>query len=401
MANERRLDGFVSKVVTDPAKPADTVLLTGFLGPSSEDGHTRIYQDATLESYVDVPNDAILHTESLSKDHSPLGGSYIWLKKDAEVLHGKVGTDRKKAKFLEGPIQAFGQAAGLGAVAPAAGPATFPVIACPPLTVLPGCGGTKAPVCESLTIPVCGPSVAAPCPSQMPSSCPTRCPGGPTQAHTACPTPCPGCPTQFHTACPTPCPVCPTEMVTPCPGCPTQHPAPCPSVAPSPCPTVPHSACPVCPTVHPATCPTVHPATCPTVHAPCPSVNPHLCGPTQILIECPASPVPHCPAGGAQPAAVSQVVHCIPSVQVICHQPSVIVACAPSVAHPCATQALACRPSVLVACPTLQLSCPSVLHPCISVQVHCPTLVCPVQSAVCPSVVCPSLACGPGGDPGF
>src|SRR5947209_338288 len=92
-----RHDSFISKVVPDPAKPGETLLLTGFLGPSSEPNHTRIYEDATLENYVDVPDDAILHTEPLPKDLSPLGGSYVWIKKDAEVLHGKVGADRTKA----------------------------------------------------------------------------------------------------------------------------------------------------------------------------------------------------------------------------------------------------------------------------------------------------------------
>ncbi len=35
----------------------------------------------------------------------PLGGSRLWIKKDAELIHGKVGPNRTKAKFLEGRIQ--------------------------------------------------------------------------------------------------------------------------------------------------------------------------------------------------------------------------------------------------------------------------------------------------------
>ena len=182
MPNEGRLDAFISKVVADPAKPPDTILLTGFQGPSSEEGHTRIYQDATLQSYVDVPDDAIVHTEALPKEQSPLGGSYIWLKKDAEVLHGNVGTSRTKAKFLEGPIQAIGQFSFGGAAAPL-----------PPSPVPAGCPvSIPQAICPS--VPAFCPSIPAPCPSH-PVGCPSVVAPCPTHPLTACPTPCPAaCP---------------------------------------------------------------------------------------------------------------------------------------------------------------------------------------------------------------
>ena len=46
---------FVSKLVTDPKQPPNTLLLTGFLGASSEDGHRRLYFDAQLADYVEIP----------------------------------------------------------------------------------------------------------------------------------------------------------------------------------------------------------------------------------------------------------------------------------------------------------------------------------------------------------
>ena len=49
------LDDFVSKVVKDPKQPPDTTLLTGYLGKSSEEGHTRIYFDPELKNYLEVP----------------------------------------------------------------------------------------------------------------------------------------------------------------------------------------------------------------------------------------------------------------------------------------------------------------------------------------------------------
>ena len=80
-----RLDAFTAKVVPDPKNPGESLLLTGFLGASTESKQTRIYWDPSLSSYVDVDNANIIHSEPLPKEQSPLGGSYIWVKRSAEV----------------------------------------------------------------------------------------------------------------------------------------------------------------------------------------------------------------------------------------------------------------------------------------------------------------------------
>ena len=51
---------FVAKIVKDPKNPPATVMLTGFLGASSEPEHTRLYFDPHLSTYVEIPDDAIL-----------------------------------------------------------------------------------------------------------------------------------------------------------------------------------------------------------------------------------------------------------------------------------------------------------------------------------------------------
>ena len=65
-----RKDNFISKIVKDPASPPKTILLRGYLGDSSEEGHTRLYLDAQLNNYVEIPDDAILHEEDVAKDVS-------------------------------------------------------------------------------------------------------------------------------------------------------------------------------------------------------------------------------------------------------------------------------------------------------------------------------------------
>src|ERR1043166_7532483 len=103
--------GFVAKIVKDPKNPPDTGLLTGYLGASSEDGHTRLYFDPGLGSYVEIPNDAILHVEPV--EHDSLGASRVWIKRDAVLIYGPAGSQRPKGRFLEGPIMQ----ANLGAAA--------------------------------------------------------------------------------------------------------------------------------------------------------------------------------------------------------------------------------------------------------------------------------------------
>lgn len=99
-----RYDDFVGRIVRDPNEPPSVTLLSGYLGSSSEEGHVRLYLDEELCRYVEIPQKAIRHTQELPPEQSPLGGSLVWIDRDAEVLHGAAGSERRKATFLEGQI---------------------------------------------------------------------------------------------------------------------------------------------------------------------------------------------------------------------------------------------------------------------------------------------------------
>jgi hypothetical protein len=79
-------DDFISEIVHDPTDPPDAILVTGFLGKSTEPDMTRIYLDVMLGSFVDVRDTAILHARRISEAQSPLGGWYLWLKRDLELI---------------------------------------------------------------------------------------------------------------------------------------------------------------------------------------------------------------------------------------------------------------------------------------------------------------------------
>jgi hypothetical protein len=201
--NKVRLDEFTSKVVPDPKNPGEVLLITGFLGASSEAEHTRIYWDASLSTYVDAKTTDIVHSEPLSKEQSPLGGSYLWVKRDAQVYFG-AGGQSAKGKFFEGPLMtAYGGQFGAGGGAAAFAPATIgPTGAychvtalCPPNTLL--CTPSPYHPCVSgyctRSIVECPQSVAIACASL--AACTLVCPVQTALCITiVCPVASPGCP---------------------------------------------------------------------------------------------------------------------------------------------------------------------------------------------------------------
>jgi hypothetical protein len=192
MATNKKKDNFVSKIVTDPANPPKTILLRGYLGDSSEAGHTRLYLDAQLNTYVEVPDDAILHEEDLPG--TPQGESYVWIKQDAQVIHGDAGPQRTKASFFEGPIAAAAArpavtAAMLGCAFP---PPRTSLIQCPVTDPFIGCQTPVVP-CELASVVGCQtPNLACPPRTSLLHACQT--PVVPCELETA------RCPTRF--ACP-------------------------------------------------------------------------------------------------------------------------------------------------------------------------------------------------------
>ena len=45
--------------------PPNTLMLTGYLGKSAAENYIRLYFDEELSDYVDIPQEAVLHTRQL------------------------------------------------------------------------------------------------------------------------------------------------------------------------------------------------------------------------------------------------------------------------------------------------------------------------------------------------
>ncbi len=93
---------FIGRVVKDAKNPVETRMLSGWFGDSGEKGTRRLYTDAELTSYVDIPDDAILYTEPI-KDSQPAGGTLVWIKRDASVQSGGSSASRA-GRFLQGQV---------------------------------------------------------------------------------------------------------------------------------------------------------------------------------------------------------------------------------------------------------------------------------------------------------
>ncbi|MGI9417105.1 MAG: hypothetical protein ACR2RA_04625 [Geminicoccaceae bacterium] len=333
----------VGKIVKDPKSPPNALCLRGFVGDSSEDKSIRLYFDPNFSDYVDVPEAAILHSEPVPEAWSPFGAMYLWIERDAELMHG---SERIKANFMQGRI--FQQQAGMQQQAAAApqpqrapqapfgGQAGFQITPPPITPVVP---------CPTQPMQGCPPSPFGPCitppaqfcpPPTLPDNCRTPIfpclPPPPPTPFFPCPTnpniDCPPsppvlCQTNAGPFCPPPFgqgqfaqPFAAQPQAAPIAGGPggfqfppRTHPPMCPQTFQlSDCPTAPNTAC-----CNPRTafsdCITQAPIFCPpTPLRNCPPTPPQFCvtPPPQL---CPPTPPVFCqpfPPGNA-PAAQQQI----------------------------------------------------------------------------------------------
>jgi hypothetical protein len=148
------------RLVADPKDPPELTMMQGWLGASSEAGYRRLYLDPELAQSLEIPDDAIVHTQEIPAATSPLGGQWVWVKADAAIKQGP-GIERLYARFLRGQIQQdfLAGVAGAGAVGTVGAPI----------------GNTSPAVCSPIprTVFNC-PTQPVWCRTLSPIQCPTR-----------------------------------------------------------------------------------------------------------------------------------------------------------------------------------------------------------------------------------
>ncbi len=367
-------DNFVRHIVADPKNVPDVMLLYGYPGASSEEGHERLYLSPDLSAYVEVPNAAILHRAESAKEQDPHGGVTLWVKKDAALIHkmapAQQAAQQALAYYFAGALQGGGGAQPGAQAGMAALPQTLPNAACP------------------ITLPnaACPVSVANPPCLTHNVTCVATC-------HATCAATCVGTCAQHAT--------CGVTCIATCQ-------ATCFATCQATCP--PHATCgATCVATCHATCAATCVATC---HVTCAPVCTHItpCRPTLNQPECPfpteicthvaaqCTQLPNCRIPQAAQAGMGA--QCaggtiLASVQVACGVTRLPIECS----EVCPTRVPECWVTRLpiecsVVCPTRFVTC----NPECNLTRN--PAVCPVASgAVCPpqSLGCPQQSLGCGG----
>jgi hypothetical protein len=90
--------------VDNPAEPPAVRQLAGFLGDSPEPDHTRLYLDAQLSDWIDVPDADFVHWVLPPDDKDATDAALVWLREGATIrrrasANGATSLDR----YVTGP----------------------------------------------------------------------------------------------------------------------------------------------------------------------------------------------------------------------------------------------------------------------------------------------------------
>jgi hypothetical protein len=96
-----RFDDFIAAVQPDPANPEPSVMMTGYVGRGAE-GHVRIFPDATLNTWYDVPEGDVIHSQPIAD--AKLGGSHVWVRASAAIKPGAAGAGADAAAACSWPL---------------------------------------------------------------------------------------------------------------------------------------------------------------------------------------------------------------------------------------------------------------------------------------------------------
>jgi hypothetical protein len=97
-------DEVVARLVPDAADPPDVVAMIGFLGRSARRGFWRLYHTLDLKNYVEIAEEDIVHSQSLTNELQHLGGTVIWIKSGARLKYSRSESGRAEAGFMQGEI---------------------------------------------------------------------------------------------------------------------------------------------------------------------------------------------------------------------------------------------------------------------------------------------------------
>jgi hypothetical protein len=99
-------DVLIERLVPDASQIPDVRVLVGFLGKSTRERHWRLYLTPTLNEYVEFAEDDVMHSHAFESDESRLGGTMVWVRREANLQHTRTVSREAQADFLQGGIAA-------------------------------------------------------------------------------------------------------------------------------------------------------------------------------------------------------------------------------------------------------------------------------------------------------
>ena len=106
-------DALIERLVPDASQIPDVRILGGFLGKSTREGYWRLYLTPTLNEYVEFAEDDVVHSHTLESDERQLGGTMIWVRREANLQHTRSASREAQADFLQGAIAASASKQGM------------------------------------------------------------------------------------------------------------------------------------------------------------------------------------------------------------------------------------------------------------------------------------------------
>jgi hypothetical protein len=86
------------------ADPADVFVYLGFVGRSQRPGYCRLYLNPEWSDFLEFQSGDVLFARTLDPADYPLGGTFVWLRRDASVLRTRTTSREAQADFLTGDL---------------------------------------------------------------------------------------------------------------------------------------------------------------------------------------------------------------------------------------------------------------------------------------------------------
>jgi hypothetical protein len=79
-------------------------MVAGWLGRSTRSDRWRLYLTPELNRFVEFSEADVLHHRRLTLAEVTVGGTLVWLRRDATVLETRTGPRQGQASFLDGDL---------------------------------------------------------------------------------------------------------------------------------------------------------------------------------------------------------------------------------------------------------------------------------------------------------